>query len=55
MAKAIGRLIGIAWNIVVALTLVEVINPSKGMRIGMAVTLLVLTGASAISAISSDN
>ena len=50
MTKLLGKLIGIAINVTLALTIMDIVNPPKWIRVIMAVILLLVTGIRAITA-----
>ena len=50
MRNLVAKLIGIAFNVIMALTIMDIINPLKWIRVTMAVILLLVTGIRAITA-----
>ena len=50
MSDLIARLIGVVFNVMLALTILDIVNPPKWIRVIMAVILLLVTGIRAITA-----
>ena len=50
MSNLVAKLIGIVLNVMLALTIMDIVNPPKWIRVTMAVILLLVTGIRAITA-----